>query len=346
VFKILVDTCVWFDLAKDPRQESVLGVVEELVRGGSLSLIVPRVLLDEFARNRERVARESAKSLASQFRLVRDAVSRAGGTRRQVSRVLAHLDDVNHKLPIIGGHARAVLGRIEKLLTAGPVLEASDAARLRAADRAVAKKAPFHRDKNSMADALLIEAYAEAVKDKASSGVRFAFVTHNKSDFSAEQGSQKLPHADLAGFFSRVKSLYFINLAEALRRIDASQVTDLMLEYSWTQEPRGLKEILEAEELLFNQVWYNRKWNIIAMVRSGKWKLVNKEPDPPHPLGGPSRTMSRSLWKKMHAAMRDCERRYGKKNLGPWDDFEWGMINGKLSALRWVLGDEWDVLDT
>jgi hypothetical protein len=36
---------------------------------------------------------------------------------------------------------------------------------------------------------------------------------------------------------------------------------------------------------------------------------------------------------------------YGKDNLS-FDDFEWGMINGKLSALRWVIGEEWDNLDT
>jgi hypothetical protein len=28
------------------------------------------------------------------------------------------------------------------------------------------------------------------------------------------------------------------------------------------------------------------------------------------------------------------------------DDFDWGMWNGKLSALRWVLGSDWDFLDT
>lgn len=56
MFKILIDTCVWLDLAKDPKQTPVLGVVEELVKLGEVSLIVPRIVLDEFRRNRKRIS--------------------------------------------------------------------------------------------------------------------------------------------------------------------------------------------------------------------------------------------------------------------------------------------------
>lgn len=44
--------------------------------------------------------------------------------------------------------------------------------------------------------------------------------------------------------------------------------------------------------------------------------------------------------------MRRVEEEYGKDNLGLYSAFDWGMLNGKLSALRWILGDEWDMLDT
>lgn len=35
-----------------------------------------------------------------------------------------------------------------------------------------------------------------------------------------------------------------------------------------------------------------------------------------------------------------------KGELGPYTDFELGMLNGQLSTLRWVLGASGDFLDT
>lgn len=344
MFRILVDTCVWLDLARDSRQHPVLGVVEQMIREKMISLIVPRLVIDEFRRNRERIERESAKSLGTHFKLVKEAVQRAAGTGRKTKTVLAHLNDVNHKIPIIGGAAVQVLDRIEKLLTAADAIEMSDTALLRAAQRAIEHRAPFHREKNSTADALIIETYAECVQDPTSAGTRFAFVTHNRNDFSLQIGSQKMPHPDVASIFSRVKSLYFINLPEALRRVDPSFVSDAMLEYSFDQEPRGLSEILHAEDLLFHQVWYNRHWNMRARIEDGTIKIVDEE-SYPRKRGAPE-TITRDTLKGAIQAAKRTERKYGKKNLGPWDDFEWGMINGKLSALRWVMGDEWDMLDT
>ncbi len=344
MFKILVDTCVWLDLAKDPRQLPLLAVVEEMVKAGMVTLIVPRLVLDEFRCHRERIARESCRSLSTHFRLVKEAVNKIGGDKKKMQVVLSHLDDVDRKIPIVGGVADEALERIEKLLSGSDIIEPSDTVMLRATRRAVEKKAPFHHGKNAMADAIIIETYAECVSDKKVSNVRFAFVTHNKNDFSIENGNHKVPHPDFAGLFSRIRSLYFTNLLELLRRIEPSLVGDIMFENSWMQEPRGLTEILGAMDLLFHQVWYNRHQNMLFLIEEGAIKVAEKE-SYPRPAGAPQ-TVQRDILKAAKRAARDIERRYGKKNLGPWDDFEWGMINGKLSALRWVLGYEWDMLDT
>jgi hypothetical protein len=345
MFKMLIDTCVWFDLAKDRSLLPLLDVIDEMIRLDMLTLIIPRVVLDEFRRNKERVAQESRKSMPAHFRLVKDAVTKVGGEKKRLEVVLSHLDDVNYKIPLLGGATADTLDRIEELMGRAAVIEPSERPILKAAERAVQKKAPFHHNKNSMADAIIIETYAQCSLQKPSKGIRFAFVTHNKTDFSVEQGNHKLPHPDLAGIFSPIKSLYFISLSEALRRVDPKHQIDYMLDLPWTEEPRGRTEISEAGHLLWNQVWYNRHWNRRCRVEDGSIKIVDVETDADRKAPR-ERTIQRNIWEGALAAAKRVEEEFGKENLGPWTDFEWGMINGKLSALNWVMGEEWDMLDT
>lgn len=94
------------------------------------------------------------------------------------------------------------------------------------------------------------------------------------------------------------------------------------------ETPRSEKEIINAIDELFDKIWYDRHQLLKARVMSKKENIDPK------------------IWEGALRSAQKVEKHYGKKALGPWKDFEWGMINGKLSALRWVLGDNWDMLDT
>jgi hypothetical protein len=342
MFKILIDTCVWLDIAKDHQQQATLGVLEELVRQGEVSLIVPRIVRDEFATNKARVLQESQRSLSSVLKRAKQMVDQLGDAK-QKNLVLEHLNEVDYKLPSLGERAVESIGRVEKLLATATVAEISDAAKLRAAERAISKKAPFHTQRNSMADAVLMEVYGEMITLK-SPGIRFAFVTHNTKDFSDPNADNRLPHPDFAAYFSKIKSRYFISLSEALRRVKPALVTDLMMEQEWTEEPRRMTEIVDVIAELIDKVWYNRHQVRREMIEAGKIKIVEKETYPQKDFQ--ERTIQKDIWKGARKAAQGVEKKYGLKTLGPWDDFEWGMLNGKLSALRWVLGGDWDMLDT
>jgi hypothetical protein len=124
--------------------------------------------------------------------------------------VLRELSEVNHRLLTLGEAAVGTISRIEKPFAGTSIIEMSDAVKLSAAQRAMERRAPFHRQRNGIDDAILIEVYADAVTGRTATGTRLAFVTHNTKDFSHPNDSNKLPHPDIAACFSRKRSLYFI----------------------------------------------------------------------------------------------------------------------------------------
>jgi hypothetical protein len=94
---------------------------------------------------------------------------------------------------------------------------------------------------------------------------------------------------------------------------------------------RNDQSIIEAASEFEERIWYDRKLVLQRRIANGE------------------ESIDREIEKGMLKAMRRTERKYGgKKKLMQYyqDDFGWGMMCGKLSALRWVLGDDWDNLDT
>lgn len=90
---------------------------------------------------------------------------------------------------------------------------------------------------------------------------------------------------------------------------------------------RTKKEISAAIDEFFDLVSYERKLVLFLEIQDGTEEMPGKE------------TYDKII---KHRERVRKQRNY----TGVKDDFEWGMINGKLSALRWIMGYDWDFLDT
>lgn len=341
--KILVDTCVWLDLAKDLRDQPIINALADLVEAGEIELVIPKLVIEEFERNKARILEDATRSLQAHFRLVKDAVHRFGSEESRAGTLMA-LNEVDHAIALKRETVADSFEHIGRLMMAVDPLPTSDSVKQRVIDRALLKAAPYHRSKNSVGDAILVEIYADLVASCQASGDACAFVTHNVNDFSLMKGDRRLPHEDLAGLFDGARSIYAIALVDLIKHIDPTLLDDHLAEFNFAGESRSLSELLDAAHLLERQIWYNRHWNLRVSIEKGHHQVVTEENYSRNPYN-PNQTLD-SVWAGALASAERTEDEVGLENLGPWDDFEWGMLNGKLSALRWVLGDEWDMLDT
>ncbi|WP_088228281.1 hypothetical protein [Desulfosporosinus sp. FKB] len=131
----------------------------------------------------------------------------------------------------------------------------------------------------------------------------------------------------LAFFAERDKSFAIIN--DRLERLskDYESFKEEMLDHSYDLV-RSEEEIVKVIEELLDKIWFDRHMVLRERIDQG-FETVNPE-----------------IWQGALKSAQKVIAKYGRKNIGPWSKFEWGMLNGKLSALRWVLGDDWDMLDT
>ncbi|WP_320196002.1 PIN domain-containing protein [Agrobacterium rosae] len=276
MIRLLIDTSVWLDLAKDYRHLPILDALLVMKNAGELDLILPKIIIEEFERNRERVIAESKRSLSSHFKLVREAMVKFAPEDGR-NATLQQLNEVDHRIATGGEAVNDAMDMIETLFSSTAQIELTDVLKLRAADRAIKKVAPFHRQRNGIDDAILIETYIDAIAARQEPDDVFCFVTHNIHDFSERGGDTRLPHPDLAQLFDGSSSRYVTSLGPLLNEYAEDLLEEVRFDREYNHESQRLSDLLEAERMLTQQVWYNRKWVLIDRVEKERLKLVKKE---------------------------------------------------------------------
>ena len=96
---------------------------------------------------------------------------------------------------------------------------------------------------------------------------------------------------------------------------------------------RTKKQIEKEVQINEDKVWYDRHQCLMEKVYPKELKE------------NPKSKKSGFIREGIKVAKK-MEKEYRKKNLGPYSEMDWGMLNGRLETLRWVLGEDWGILDT
>src|SRR5439155_1304612 len=111
---LFLDTCVWLDIAGSEANEPLLGALESLCHQHVIEVVVPQIVRDEFARNKERVIKEGGRSLLGALKRAKVALWKYGDPRRR-RKAVEVLEDIDHRLSSSVEVTAEAMGRIEKL---------------------------------------------------------------------------------------------------------------------------------------------------------------------------------------------------------------------------------------
>ncbi|MBB5408870.1 hypothetical protein HDG34_002807 [Paraburkholderia sp. HC6.4b] len=111
------------------------------------------------------------------------------------------------------------------------------------------------------------------------------------------------------------------------------------------KKPRSLAEISEVIKMLRKQIWYNVNYlNLRESIKEGEIQVLSDTEW--HAIKYPENLdyISDERWASAQRAAQKIEEEIGAENLVVIDDIDLENLNGKLSALRYACGEEWEHL--
>ena len=245
-----LDTCTWIYLANGTEPVKFLEDLLDEINSGNLVIILPKIVLDEWTRNKEdgsiidgvkKTFDDITKSIKD-ISVIIDKIDYTSKFLRLVNGKEDNLKDnlnetikgLNKTKEDIGAKIEDNISKIEKIFhnPQTVVVDTSNTVMLEAGKFALEKKAPLHK-KNGFADALIMLTFLDYLDKNQNHDDVSAFISYNKEDFCELGGKKKEDnktlHPDLKPLFEKFNCKFHPILASALKELDHTLVDDEIL---------------------------------------------------------------------------------------------------------------------
>lgn len=226
---ILLDTCVWIDMAKLIYENDIYNMLNKLLDENQITLLLPDLVLDEWERNKQdAISNRQVKLFRDGMRQIKNlSVLVEPRYRDEFNNLLGYLTPTDQILKL---RASEKIREFDNIImnvngkTNIVKLEITDEIKINTVRWAIDKKAPCHK-KSSMADALILFSGIKYFDNLGEiDNIEKIFITHNKQDFSSENNATMV-HNDLQEIFEKGNIKYCSSFARFMSEIENSIIS-------------------------------------------------------------------------------------------------------------------------
>ena len=219
---LILDTNIWIYLAEGQHTFVLNGIVNE-VDNQNIILLVNQEIINEWNRNRDK---NRNKTITELFKKINNTKKLANCLENDNKEIFKNLIEkiANIKIEEINNRYSTVDNLIKNKSKIIPIKEEH---KLTAINWALNHKAPFHKNKNSVADALIVLSAISYIKENGINNVNYnrieisdsIFVSYNCDDFSKgiKENEKNVIHPDLKPFLDSVGMKYERNFGKILK---------------------------------------------------------------------------------------------------------------------------------
>lgn len=223
---LFCDTCVFLNLATDIKLYDVIQKLIELADKGQIKVVMSDVVKAELSTHKETIVEKRIKAYSGHLKNIKNLYELFSDETEQILKT--EIQRVQQDLPHMEKVLNKSLDEVVKLANKSTQISFSDKHKSNVIQKGIDKKFPFHRNKNSIKDALIAETFIEFVGNLPEDCDRVYFITDNTEDFS-DISNKTLPHPDWANIFSD-KVLYSTNIATVINEIEPEAIDEEIVE--------------------------------------------------------------------------------------------------------------------